>query len=131
MRLLLDTHIWLWSLREPDRLSSAVHKILSNPTHERFLSPISIWELTIQLEKKRVQLKEDFTSWFVRTASDLELAEAPLTWRVVHEMRHVLPYHEDPADRLIVATAIAYDLILVTADTQLVQVPGLKVLTNV
>lgn len=131
MNLLLDTHIWLWALREPHKLSSEVHRALTDPSNTRLLSPVSIWEVTILLEKKRIKLEEDFAKWFVRTADDLELAEAPLSWKCVHEMRYILPNHKDPGDRFLAATAIAYDLILVTGDPKLLELPGLKTFANV
>jgi PIN domain nuclease of toxin-antitoxin system len=131
MRFLLDTHIWLWMFREPHKLSSVVHQAVTEPANDRYLSPISIWEVMILLEKKRISFHEDFAVWFARTSQDLELEEANLTWQVVHEMRYILPNHKDPADRFLAATAIAHDLILVTSDQKLIGVPGLKVLANV
>jgi len=131
MRFLLDTHIWLWMFREPHKLSSVVHQAVTEPANDRYLSPISIWEVMILLEKKRISFHEDFAVWFARTSQDLELEEANLTWQVVHEMRYILPNHKDPADRFLAATAIAFDLILVTADQKLIGVPDLKVLANV
>jgi PIN domain nuclease of toxin-antitoxin system len=85
----------------------------------------------ILVEKKMLEMHEDFAQWFVRTVDDLALDEAALTWRVVDEMRDVLPEHKDRADRFLAATAIAYDLVLVTADQNLTSVPGLKVLANI
>ena len=131
MRYLLDTHIWLWMLREPHKLSSLVHQALYEPSNERYLSPISIWEVTILLEKKRIAMHEDFAVWFARTSEDVELVEAALNWEIAHDMRYILPNHKDPADRFLAATAVAYDLTLVTADQKLIGVPGLKVLANV
>jgi PIN domain nuclease of toxin-antitoxin system len=130
-RLLLDTHIWLWAATEPHKLTSEVHKLLNSPETDRFLSPISLWELTVLVEKKRFALKEDFVVWVQRSISDLNLKETSLSWKVAYEMRYVLPNHKDPADRFLAATAIAFDLILVTADQKLIGVPGLKVLANV
>ena len=131
MRYLLDTHIWLWMLREPHKLSSLVHQTLHEPSNERYLSPISIWEVTVLLEKKRIAMHEDFAVWFARTSEDVELIEAALNWEIAHNMRYILPNHRDPADRFLAATAAAYDLTLVTADQKLIGVPGLKVLANV
>ena len=131
MRYLLDTHIWLWMLREPHKLSSLVHQALHDPGNERYLSPISIWEVTVLLEKKRIAMHEDFAVWFARTSEDVELIEAALNWEIAHNMRYILPNHKDPADRFLVATAVAYDLTLVTADQKLIGIPGLKVLANV
>ena len=75
-------------------------------------------------------MHEDFRKWYARTAEDLALEEAAVSWEFVHEMRSILPHHRDPADRFLAATAIAYDLVLVTADQKLMAVPGLKVLAN-
>ena len=54
MRLLLDTHIWVWSQLEPDRLSRRVRAALQNPEVELWLSPISVWELLLLIEGRRV-----------------------------------------------------------------------------
>ena len=131
MRYLLDTHIWLWLLREPHKLSSLVHQALHDPGNDRYLSPISIWEVTVLLEKKRIAMHEDFAVWFARTSEDVELIEAALNWEIAHDMRYILPNHKDPADRFLAATAVAYDLTLVTGDQKMIGVPGLKVLANV
>ena len=131
MRYLLDTHIWLWMLREPHKLSSLVHQALHDPGNERYLSPISIWEVTVLLEKNRIAMHEDFAVWFARTSEDVELIEAALNWEIAHDMRYILPNHKDPADRFLAATAVAYDLTLVTGDQKMIGVPGLKVLANV
>jgi len=131
MRFLLDTHIWLWAAIEPHKLTSEVHRVLNSPESDRFLSPISLWELTVLVEKRRFVLKEDFAIWVQRSISDLNLKETSLGWNVAHEMRYILPNHKDPADRFLAATAVAYDLTLVTADQKLIGVPGLKVLANV
>ena len=82
MRYLLDTHIWLWMLREPHKLSSLVHQTLYEPSNERYLSPISIWEVTVLLEKKRIAMHEDFGVWFARTSEDVQLIEAALNWEI-------------------------------------------------
>jgi PIN domain nuclease of toxin-antitoxin system len=130
MRLLLDTHIWIWNYTAPHKLESEVVREMLNPDNERFLSPVSIWEMTILLEKKRIKLREDFGEWFKQSQVDLNLLEAPLRWEVSQELRFTVLRHRDPADRFLVATAKVYDLTLVTADERLMSVPGLKVLPN-
>ena len=130
MRFLLDTHIWLWSFREPRKLSSQVHQALGDRRNTLFLSPISIWEATVLLGKKKLEMHEEFMHWFTRSINDLQIGEAILNWKVVQEMRYILPNHKDPADRFLAATAITNELVLVTADQKLIGVPGLKVLAN-
>jgi len=130
VKLLLDTHIWLWSFREPHKLTSEVHQAISDPRNERFLSPLSIWEAIILLEKKKIDIKQDFGEWFEQTRIELDLQEAPVDWKVVHEMRFMMLGYKDPGDRFLAATARAYDLTLVTADKQLQRIPGLKTIGN-
>jgi PIN domain nuclease of toxin-antitoxin system len=130
VRLLLDTHIWIWNQMTPEKLTSEVARELMSAENERFLSPVSVWEMTVLLEKKRIRLQQDFGEWFKMSVEDLELIEAPLHWAAAHELRFTLPGHRDPADRFLVATAKVYDLTLVTADERLLSVPGIKVLPN-
>lgn len=130
MRLLLDTHIWIWNYTAPEKLTSEVARELTSLDNERYLSPVSIWEVAILLEKRRVNLNQDFGEWCKKSIQDLSLFEAPLNWEVAHELRFTLLGHRDPADRFLVATAKVYDLTLVTADEQLLKTPELKVLPN-
>jgi len=60
-----------------------VARELANPDNERFLSPVSIWEVAVLLEKRRVKLRQDFGEWFKKSVEDLALVEAPLdgAWR--------------------------------------------------
>jgi PIN domain nuclease of toxin-antitoxin system len=82
MRLLLGTHIWLWSYREPHKLSSEVHQAIAASENSRFLSPVSIWETIVLLEKKRIEIKQDFGEWFEQSRSELDFQEAPSHWRM-------------------------------------------------
>lgn len=129
MRLLLDTHIWIWNYTAPEKLTSEVARELTNADNERFLSPVSIWELAVLLEKRTVNLRQDFGAWFQQSVEDLALVEASLDRGVAHELRFT-PGHGDPADRFLIATAKVYDLTLVFADERLLRVPGLSVLLN-
>jgi PIN domain nuclease of toxin-antitoxin system len=115
MQLLLDTHIWLWSLREP-QLTSVVQQALADPANQKFLSAIQHLGSDDPGGKKRIVIHDDFTKWFLRTADGLGLSEVGLGWKVVGEMRYILPNHRDPSDRFLAATAIAHDMVLVTAD---------------
>jgi PIN domain nuclease of toxin-antitoxin system len=130
VRLLLDTHIWIWNYTAPEKLTSEVAQELTNADNERFLSPVSIWEVAVLLEKRRVNLRQDFGEWFKNSVEDLALIEAPLHWGVAHELRFTLLGHRDQADRFLVATAKVYDLTLVTADERLFNVAGLSVMPN-
>ena len=128
MRLLLDTHIWLWSLREPDRLGRSTRRELSNPANELWLSPISTWEALILHEKGRVRLDGDLDLWVADATARFRMA--PLTHEIVSASRHLSLPHRDPADRFLAATAKVLDLTLVTADANLLGLGDIATLAN-
>ena len=121
MRLLLDTHVWIWSVLEPDRLRKNVAQALKDEENELWLSPISIWELSILVRKQRIELTEDFHTWVSRALSQTTFREAPLTNEVVVEVSRMRFSHRDPADHFIAASAKIFDLTLVTADARLLK----------
>jgi PIN domain nuclease of toxin-antitoxin system len=130
MKLLLDTHIWLWSLAEPQRLSQRVAKELGDRKNELWLSPISIWEALLLFRKKRLQAAADFSTWLAASLSMLPVIEAPLTFEVARTLPIRDMPHSDPADLFLAATAKAFDLTLITADRILIKVEGISVLAN-
>jgi PIN domain nuclease of toxin-antitoxin system len=130
LKLLLDTHIWLWSTLEPQRLTRRVHKALADPANELWLSPISVGELIVLLRKGRITLPNDVAAWVAKTMQDLELTEAPLTVEVALAISSINFPHGDPADHFLAATARVFDLTVVTADEHLIHLPGIHVLAN-
>ena len=130
MKLLLDTHIWLWSELEPERLSQGVADAIENPENELWLSPISIWELIVLWQKKRVLPGEDIETSIPRALRALPLQEATITYEVAREVARLSLPHRDPADRFLVATAKVFELTLVTADERLMELREIPVLAN-
>src|SRR5258708_32330924 len=130
MKLLLDTHIWLWSLGEPHRLSNRVAKELDDRQNELWLSPVSIWEAFLLFKKKRVQISTDFETWLANGLNVLPVIEAPLTFEVARTLLTLSVPHEDPADLFLAATAKAFELMLITADRNLIATQGILVLAN-
>jgi PIN domain nuclease of toxin-antitoxin system len=130
VKLLLDTHIWLWSALEPQRLSRRVGKALADPANELWLSPISVGELIVLLRNGRLTLPNDVPAWVAKTIQDLQLTEAPLTVEVALAISSVNFPHGDPADHFLTATAKVFDLTLVTGDENLTHLPGIRVLAN-
>jgi PIN domain nuclease of toxin-antitoxin system len=130
VNLLLDTHIWIWSQLEPERVSSDVKRAMADPENILWLSPVSIWELIVHVEKKRIILQEDVFAWIESARKELLLQEAPLSWAITQEMVLLPIRHRDPADRFLVATAKVLELTLVTADRRMLDVEGIVVLPN-
>ncbi len=130
MKLLLDTHIWLWGLLEPARLTQRVAAELEDPSNELWLSSISIWEFLVLVEKGRVILNSDPTAWVRGVISKHPFKEAPVNHEVAIQSRLLTLPHEDPADRFLLATAFVFDLTLVTADERLIHSSGGRILAN-
>ena len=130
LRLLLDTHIWLWSALEPSRLSKRVSRALEDEKHELWLSPMSVWEALVLARKKRVVLDPTPERWVRRALDALPIHEAPSNHEVAIRSEAISLGHDDPADRFLVATALVHDLTLVTADRRLVKSGHVATLAN-
>jgi PIN domain nuclease of toxin-antitoxin system len=121
---LLDTHILLWSLLRPERLSSAVARELDASDNSLWLSPITTWEVIILAEKGRIELDRDPGEWMKRVFDTFPFSQAALNHEVAIESRKVALPHQDPADRFIAASAVVYGLTLITADAHLISASG-------
>lgn len=128
MKLLLDTHIWIWSLLEPSKIAPRIAKALGNPANEKWLSPISVWEFRVLVEKGRIKLNMGLEEWIAQALTEFSPREAPLTTEVVLAMSKVQLPHRDPADAFLAATAKVFQLTLVTADTRLRAARGISFL---
>ena len=127
MRLLLDTHIWLWSLSDPKRLGRRVAQHLKDKANELWLSPMSTYEALTLHHKNRIEIDGHLTEWLARATAGTH--EAPLTHEIALVARQ-LHLHQDPADRILAATAQVLDLTLVTADERLLGLGTIRTLSN-
>jgi PIN domain nuclease of toxin-antitoxin system len=130
LKFLLDTHIWVWSVLDPGRLSARVARQLVNPENEIWLSAVSVWELRLLHDKGRLKLMPDAVSWINDNLTRLNFREAPLTFEVALAISSLNLPHNDPADGFIAATAKVFGLTLVTADEQLAKLKDIAVLSN-
>ena len=130
MRLLLDTHIWVWSQLEPERLSGQVASAIGSAENELWLSPISVWELVLLVDKERLAVDHPLDAWIDKAMEEMPTREAPLTHQIALASRTIDLPHRDPADRFLAATAKVMGLTLVTADVQLAEATDVSVLRN-
>lgn len=128
MKLLLDTHIWIWSQIAPERISARVRRALENQSNEIWLSPVSIWELILLVEKRRMAVDGDLVEWITKAVAPLK--EAPLTAEIALETARFSLPHPDPADRFLVATARYLGLTFVTSDARLLASKAVATLPN-
>jgi len=127
LKLLLDTHIWIWFLQNPEQIAPRTLRQLTDPANELWLSPISTWEAVMLQRKGRIRLPADLSAWL--SESTTGIFEAPFTHEIaLASQRLTLP--ADPADRFLAATAQVLDLIFVTADERLLGLGDIKTLAN-
>jgi PIN domain nuclease of toxin-antitoxin system len=115
MKVLLDTHAFLWAIREPERLPKRVVNLLTSDDTEACLSAISLWEIALKIQAGKLDLPEE-AAFFAEHMAELGVQTLPI--HVAHVNRvFVLPHHHrDPFDRLLVAQAQTEGLPIVTAD---------------
>ena len=132
MKLLLDTHVWIWAVAAPERLKPRVAKAIRDESNELWLSPISIWELSVLVAKQRLDLDADLEAWVSRALAQTHVREAPITHDVALEVSKLRFSHRDPADHFLAASALVFDLTLVTADPRLLKLgpQGVAILSN-
>jgi PIN domain nuclease of toxin-antitoxin system len=127
LNLLLDTHIWIWAKLDPHRLGKRVARELSSEANQLWLSPVSVWEALVLMQKGRIRVDNPF-AWVERAAE--QLREAPLTQEIVRAAFALPLPHDDPADRFLAGTAKVLKLTLVTADSRLLGMPEITCLAN-
>lgn len=123
MRLLLDTHILLWTQNEPERLPAGLYELLARPEAELLFSTASIWEVAIKHGQRRARFEAD-PAVLRHHLLDSGYIELPVLGPHVVAVATLPPIHGDPFDRILLAQAIAEDLELLTLDAQLSRYPG-------
>ena len=123
MQLLLDTHLLVWAMGEPERLDPALVRLLEDPMNTPVFSAVSLWELVIKrgLDRPDFQLEP---SLLRQALSEAGWRELPVGAHHVLAVGQLPPLHRDPFDRLLLAQAQADGLLLITVDQQLAQYPG-------
>jgi PIN domain nuclease of toxin-antitoxin system len=122
MTYVLDTHTWIWWHMNPGKLSTRAKSAIGDPGRyeEILLSVISAWEFCKLLEKERMAISCDVEQWMDLALDMPKLRLVPLTPLLAYRSTVLPPpFHDDPADQIIVATARQENAVLLTADHRL------------
>ena len=122
MPILIDTHVWLWWVTADGRLSRKAKKTISTAQerNDLWLSLISVWEIAKKVEKRQLVLDRPLDQWFDIAVAMPGLHSYELTRPVLIESCQLpQPFHGDPADQLIVATARHHNATLITKDEKI------------
>ena len=117
MRLLLDTHAFLWWDSDPDRLSATALAACQDPTNVMLLSVASIWEMQIKMQLGKLKLFVQLENTIVSQQQANALEVLPITMSHVFGLNELSPMHKDPFDRLLVAQANTEGATLVSNDS--------------
>jgi len=124
--IVLDTATWIWRASEPKRLSARARRAIE-AEGTALVSAISVWEVAMLVAKRRIQLDRPVEQWLDVALALPSLQLAALDPAVaVRSTRLPGEFHPDPADRIIVATALEYDAAIVTPDDRLRTYPHVQ-----
>ena len=127
MKLLLDTHVLVWAESLDQRLGPETRALLLDPSHTLLVSPITTLELSRLIALSRLTLRKPLRDWFESARQHLGFEDAPFTHRgAIDSYELPDPFHKDPADRMLVATARELDCPIVTADELILSCPHVK-----
>ena len=119
MRILLDTHCWLWMLTDPRRFSTESRLLLEDPGNQLLLSAASSWEIAIKYELGKLALPEPPTSYAPDRMHSSGTGSLPIEHSHALHAGELPDHHRDPFDRLLISQARLEKLVLLTADPQL------------
>ena len=114
-RLLLDTHVLIWSLSDVSRLAAMTHKAIANPRNHVFVSAITAWEIASKVAKGRLEAPGNLAA----EVDERGFAHLPLTFHHAEHAAQLPMHHRDPFDRFLIAQAQIEGLTIVTRDARI------------
>lgn len=127
MRLLLDTHIFLWFVGGDKRLAAALRQIITDPDNDVYLSVVSLWEAIIKYQIGKLPLPEAPEIYIPRLREQEDILSLPVDEASVAQVARLPLLHRDPFDRLLIGQALQHGLMLVTDDTAILAYPSAPV----
>src|SRR5262245_12894734 len=116
MRLLLDTHVFLWYISADPRLPAAFRSAIQDPGNEVWLSVASVWEATIKYALDKLPLPDPPDEYLPRQRTAHGIASLVIEEGALTHLAKLPPLHRDPFDRILIAQALQHDMTLVTVD---------------
>lgn len=117
MRLLLDTHVLLWAISEPKKLTPKIIELITDINNFIFVSCGSLWELQIKKALGKIILPEEFITSLEQCGYEL----LDITFEHIVRLGTLPPLHRDPFDRIIIAQSLAEDMFLITRDSDILK----------
>jgi PIN domain nuclease of toxin-antitoxin system len=116
MKLLLDTHVFLWLNDDPERLSKTVRDLCGSGAHEFYLSMASPWEMQIKSQLDKLALSMPIEELIHRNTQENNIQLLPIELSHISYLAQLPAHHRDPFDRMIIAQAMLEDMTIVSID---------------
>lgn len=123
MRVLLDTHAFLWWINDDARMSERARYVFSDGNNELLLSAASSWEMALKIRLGNLRVSGDLGPYISTRLAENAMEMLPITLGHTVGVAELPLHHRDPFDRLLVAQALAEELPIVSADPQLARYP--------
>lgn len=114
---LLDTHVIIWLLSQPNKLSKQVQDIIQNPNNQLYYSLLSMNEIAIKASLGKIVLADNWQIIYQNLLVDKQVILLDMKWQAVTILQNLPFHHRDPFDRMLIAQAMANDLALISADS--------------
>ncbi len=116
MKVLVDTHTFLWALLHDHRLSARAKQILISDEHELFFSLVSLWEFAIKIKTGKLNALGSSVAYLRDEMENYSMQLLPIRYQHILQLEALPAHHSDPFDRLLIAQAIAESLPILTQD---------------
>ncbi len=130
MKILLDTHIFLWFITNNKRLSEKYCEAIINQDNEVYLSVVSVWEATIKYQLGKLPLPESPEIYLPKQREKHLIASLSIDETTITQLAKLPPLHNDPFDRLLICQSLEHDLILMTEDRAIISYPMANIFLN-
>ena len=129
MKLLLDTHVWIWSQESPEKLGLQARRLLVDARSTNHVATVSMLELARLVATGDILLNKPLAAWIETAVEELHADEVAMSREIATEA-YALPgeFHRDPADRILASTARLMEMTLLTADERLLSYPHVRTL---
>jgi PIN domain nuclease of toxin-antitoxin system len=117
MRLLLDTHAFLWFITADPKLSATAEQVIRDPANTPLLSIASAWEIAIKVNQGRLPIPQPFDRFIAQQLEINRVGILPIELQHTYEIARMPLHHRDPFDRLLISQAISEGIPLVSTDS--------------
>lgn len=130
MKILLDTHIFLWLIHKNKPLSDEIIKVINNPNNEVFLSVISIWECVIKYQIGKLNFPESPEIYLPKKRKEYLIESLMIDEGSINNLIYLPLLHKDPFDRLLISQSLQHNLIIITEDNAILQYPNINIFSQ-